>query len=109
MCGRYVSSEEAAIERFWKLNHAQRENPLGGRFNESPTATIPMLRLNETGGLEAVAARWELIPFWWKDEKPPKNTFNARPEEVGVYGSCARYKGHFLSEVRSQLHIGRVS
>ena len=84
MCGRYVSPEEAAIERFWKLNHAQRENPLGGRFNVSPTATVPMLRLGETDALELVAARWGLIPFWWKDAKLPTKTFNARSEEAAV-------------------------
>ena len=43
-----------------------------------------MLRLDEADGLEVAAARWGLIPFWWKDAKPPKNTFNARSEEVAT-------------------------
>ena len=76
MCGRYVSPEEAAIERFWNLSHAQRDNPLGGRFNVSPTAIVPTLLLGETGALELVGARWGLIPFWWKEAKPPRLTFN---------------------------------
>ena len=84
MCGRYVSPDEAAIERFWKLSQAQRDNPLGRRFNLSPTAIVPMLRLGETGGLELVAARWGLIPFWWKEAKPPRNTFNGRSEEAAT-------------------------
>ena len=84
MCGRYVSPEEAAIERFWKLSKAQRDNPLGARFNVSPASIVPMLRLGETGGLELVGARWGLIAFWWKDAKPPRLTFNARSEEAAT-------------------------
>ena len=84
MCGRYVSPEEAEIERFWKLSHAQRANPLGGRFNVSPASLVPMLLLGETGALELVGARWGLIPFWWKDAKPPRLTFNARSEEAAT-------------------------
>ena len=84
MCGRYVSPEEAAIERFWKLSHAQRENPLGGRFNVSPASIVPILLLGESGDLELVGARWGLIPFWWKEAKPPRLTFNARSEEAAT-------------------------
>ena len=84
MCGRYVSPEEAAIERFWNLSHTQRENPLGRRFNVSPASIVPMLLLGETGALELVGARWGLIPFWWKEAKPPRLTFNARSEEAAT-------------------------
>jgi putative SOS response-associated peptidase YedK len=41
-----------------------------------------MLRRSDTGGLDLVMARWGLIPFWWKDAKPPRLTFNARSEEA---------------------------
>ena len=81
MCGRYVSPEEAAIERFWKLSHTQRDNPLGRRFNVSPASLVPTLLLGETGALELVGARWGLIPFWWKEAKPPRLTFNAHPKK----------------------------
>ena len=57
MCGRYVSPEEAEIERFWKLSHSQRENPLGGRFNVSPASIVPKLLLEATGALELVGSR----------------------------------------------------
>jgi putative SOS response-associated peptidase YedK len=83
MCGRYVSPEQAAIERFWHIGR-QNNNPLHGRFNVSPSAIIPMLRLGEAGALELVAARWGLIPFWWKEAKPPRLTFNARSEEAAT-------------------------
>ena len=56
--------------------------PLG--IAGAPTATVPMLRLDQAGGLEVIAARWGLIPFWWKSAKPPKNTFNARSEEAAT-------------------------
>lgn len=84
MCGRYVSPEEAAIERFWKLNQTRIRNPLVQRFNVSPASIVPMLHLVEAGGLELAGARWGLIPFWWKDAKPPRLTFNARSEEAAA-------------------------
>ena len=31
-----------------------------------------------------VGARWGLIPFWWKDAKSPRLTFNARSEEAAT-------------------------
>ncbi len=29
-------------------------------------------------------ARWALIPFWWKQPKPPKFTFNTLIEEAAT-------------------------
>ncbi|HKQ23144.1 MAG TPA: SOS response-associated peptidase [Burkholderiales bacterium] len=83
MCGRYVSPSDAEIERFW---HIGRHNyaPFGPLYNVSPTALIPTLRRGDTGGLDLVMTRWGLIPFWWKDAKPPCNTFNARSEEAAT-------------------------
>jgi putative SOS response-associated peptidase YedK len=81
MCGRYVSPTQAEMERYWDLTQAQIRNPLAQAFNVSPTATVPMLWAG-TDGLELVAARWGLIPFWWKESKPPGHCFNARSEEA---------------------------
>ena len=84
MCGRYVSPEEAEIERFWHIGRYNR-NPLGRRFNVSPTAIIPVLRLDRsTGEIELIHARWGLIPSWWKEPKPPRATHNARSEEAAT-------------------------
>lgn len=84
MCGRYVSPEEAEIERFWHLGR-HNNNPFGRRFNVSPTQTIPILRLDrETGEIELVNARWGLIPAWWKEAKPPRTSHNARSEEAAA-------------------------
>lgn len=84
MCGRYVSPTQAEIERYWELTDAQIRNPLAQHFNVSPTAIVPMLRRDEAGTLHLVAARWGLVPFWWKEAKAPKNTFNARSEEAAT-------------------------
>lgn len=84
MCGRYVSPEEAEIERFWHIGR-HNSNPFGRRFNVSPTQIIPILRLDrETGEIELVNARWGLIPNWWKDARPPRTSHNARSEEAAT-------------------------
>jgi putative SOS response-associated peptidase YedK len=83
MCGRYVSPTQAEIERYWDLTSAQIRNPLAQAFNVSPTVLVPMLLLGDSE-LQLVVARWGLIPFWWKDAKQPKNTFNARSEEAAT-------------------------
>ena len=84
MCGRYVSPEEAAIERFWHIGR-HNSNPFPRRFNVSPASIIPILRLDRsTGEIELVTARWGLIPTWWKDPKPPRATHNARSEEAAT-------------------------
>lgn len=83
MCGRYVTPSEAAIERHWNLTKGIPAFPRS--WNVCPGAVVPMLRLNgETGELEAVMARWGLIPHWWKDAKAPNRTFNARAEEAAA-------------------------
>ena len=84
MCGRYVSPTQAEMERYWELTDAQTRNPLDQHFNVSPTALVPMIRLDDTGRIDLAAARWGLVPFWWKEAKPPRNTFNARSEEAAV-------------------------
>jgi putative SOS response-associated peptidase YedK len=84
MCGRYVTPSQAEIAGHWQLTGARIRNPLGEPLNAVPDATLPMLRLDENGHLEQVAARWGLIPLWWKEEKPPKNTFNAPSEEAAT-------------------------
>ena len=80
MCGRYVSPEQASIERAWQV---RRSSGLGfpRRFNVQPTTDVPMLML-DADGLSLAAARWGLIPHWWKQDKPPTFTINARLEEA---------------------------
>ena len=49
MCGRYVSPEQAEIERFWHIGR-HNSNPFARRFNVSPTSIIPILRLDRSTG-----------------------------------------------------------
>ena len=84
MCGRYVSPEQAEIERFWHIGR-HNSNPFPRRFNIAPTSIVPILRLDRsTGEIELVNARWGLIPTWWKETKPPRMTHNARSEEAAT-------------------------
>src|SRR5258708_11533912 len=81
MCGRFVSPEEATIERYWHLGRKNNPNPFARRFNVFPTDTIPFLRLpSNSDELELAAERWRLVPHWRNEAKPPKTTFNARLE-----------------------------
>jgi putative SOS response-associated peptidase YedK len=82
VCGRYVSPEEAAIERAFHLGR-RSGTPFKRRFNVFPTDTIAFLRLpSNSDELELAAGRWGFVPHWWKDAKPPKTSFNARLEEA---------------------------
>lgn len=80
MCGRYVSPDQASIERAWQI---RRDSSLSfpRRFNVQPTTVVPLVFL-DAGELALTGARWGLIPHWWKQEKPPTFTINARLEEA---------------------------
>jgi putative SOS response-associated peptidase YedK len=80
MCGRYVSPDQASIERAWQIRRSSGLD-FPRRFNVQPTTDVPLLLL-DSGELALAAARWGLIPHWWKQEKPPAFTINARLEEA---------------------------
>ena len=80
MCGRYVSPDQASIERAWQIRRSSGMD-FPRRFNVQPTAEVPLLLL-DSGELALAAARWGLIPHWWKQVKPPTFTINARLEEA---------------------------
>jgi putative SOS response-associated peptidase YedK len=82
MISHYLTPSQAEIACYWQLASAQVRHSLALPFKAAPTATVPMLRLAENGALEQVAARWGLIPMWWKEEKPPKDAFVAPSEEA---------------------------
>ncbi|MDH4570465.1 SOS response-associated peptidase [Pseudomonas sp. BN414] len=83
MCGRYVSPGDWAIEHFWHIGARKSERWIES-FNVAPTMQVPMLCLTPQGELELVAARWDLIPFWWTQPKPPDFSFNARSEAAAT-------------------------
>ena len=68
MCGRYVSPDQAAIERAWHIGRTT-SNPFKQRYNVAPTTQIPILRARPgpDAGFALTEARWGLIPPWWKE------------------------------------------
>jgi putative SOS response-associated peptidase YedK len=80
MCGRYVSPDQASIERAWLIRRSSGLD-FPRRFNVQPTTEVPLLLL-DAGELSLAAARWGLIPHWWKQVKPPTFAINARLEEA---------------------------
>lgn len=85
MCGRYVTPDEAAIERYWNLGHHDNNNPFRELYNVAPTMRVPILRWStDSDSLELAGARWSFIPHWWKQPKPPAMTINARSEEAAI-------------------------
>ena len=87
MCGRFVSREQAAIEREY---HIKVRNPFERVYNAAPSMQLPVIRqeARAAGGAggerEAFAMRWGLIPGWWSQPTLPTSTINARSEEAAA-------------------------
>jgi len=101
MCGRYVSPDEAAIERAvqvqrrsWQarfndlLTQGDEEEMFGARYNVAPTDPVPVVRIVRSidGQREGTHLRWGLIPYWARG-KPQGFTINARIETVKTNAS----------------------
>jgi putative SOS response-associated peptidase YedK len=82
VCGRYVSPDEAALERFWLVDRRNWEGWIKPLFNVAPSARVPIIVQTQDGSYETLGARWGLIPHWWSKNTPPLLTFNARSEEA---------------------------
>ncbi len=87
MCGRYVSPDEASIEREFTLVRTEWQFPPS--FNVAPTQQVPIIR-SVDGALVGARVRWGLIPFFAKGEAPKYSTINARIENVET---AASYRG----------------
>jgi len=81
MCGRFVSREQAAIEREY---HIRVRDPFERVYNAAPSMSLPVVRGATAGGLEALAMRWGLIPGWWSRATLPAATINARSEDAAA-------------------------
>ncbi len=84
MCGRFVSREQAAIEREYNIRVRQ---PFERVYNAAPTMELPVMRSPSAdsgaeGAREVLAMRWGLVPSWWSQPTPPTSTINARSEEA---------------------------
>lgn len=81
MCTRYISPDDAAIERAWYIG---RQNPPRWAREVFPRASGPFLRLLPAGGLELKVGQWGLIPPWAKSPKLTYATSNCRSEEASA-------------------------
>ena len=87
MCGRYVTKDQAAMERafsivkpWWRFETS---------YNVAPTQQVPVVRLGADDS-EGVMVRWGLVPFFAKGVAPKYSTINARIETVET---AASYRG----------------
>lgn len=61
MCTRYISPDQADIERAW---HVGRHNQQRWARDIFPRALGPFLRQGQADGLDLVVGTWGLIPSW---------------------------------------------
>lgn len=79
MCTRYISPDQAAIERAW---HIGRHNQPRWAENLFPRAQGPFLRLGDGDSLDLIVGTWGLIPSWSKTSVLKYSTVNCRSEEA---------------------------
>ena len=87
MCGRYVSPDEASIER--EFNLVRQEQNITPSYNVAPTQQVPVVR-SVAGARKLDTLRWGLIPFFARGEPPKYSTINARIETMET---AASYRG----------------
>ena len=97
MCGRYVTPDQAAIERHYHLGRGGHNNPFSERYNVTPqqgntAAYVPVIRHRADGETELAALQWWLLPYWSKEPRIKFSTFNARTDTVA---SAASYRVPF--------------
>jgi putative SOS response-associated peptidase YedK len=87
MCGRYVSPDIRALEREWEIIHRTPGLWEESLYNAAPTMALPVVRME--GGKSLVQPmRWGFVPSWWKEDKLPTHTINARVETVTSKPMC---------------------
>jgi putative SOS response-associated peptidase YedK len=94
MYGRYVSPDEAAIEREFNLVPSDWRFPLS--FNVGPTQLVPIVRV-VNGERQGTRLRWGSIPFFAKGIPTKYSTINARIETVQT---AASYRGPWKRQQR---------
>jgi len=85
MCTRYISPEQAEIERFWHIG--RRTQPQVWKLAQVfPRSLGPFIRMQPgpdgTPEPSLVIGQWGLIPWFAKSPKLTYSTNNARSEEV---------------------------
>lgn len=94
MCNRYVTPDDAAIERYWQIG---RQNQWRGQQEVFPRGAGPFVRAvpgSHDQERELVVGRWGLIPWFAKTSKLAYATNNARFEGVATKASFKRSWAH---------------
>jgi len=86
MCTKYVSPDDAAIERYWQVRPGQGW-PAKDMFPRAPGPFIRSTAGAATPSRECVIGQWGLIPSFAKEAKLSYSTFNARFEELAQKAS----------------------
>jgi len=86
VCTKYVSPDDAAIERYWELRPAQSW-PAKDMFPRAPGPFIRIAASVASPAMECVIGQWGLIPSFAKEAKLSYSTFNARFEELSEKAS----------------------
>lgn len=87
MCNRYLTPDEAEMERYWQVGSV---NPWRGQQEVFPRAAGPFVRaVPKAHGheRELVVGRWGLIPWFAKAQKLTYLTNNARFEGIETKAS----------------------
>jgi len=87
MCGRYVSPDEASIEREFNLVRTEWQFPAS--YNVAPTQQVPIVR-SKNGERQGLTVRWGLIPYFAKGVAGKYSTINVRIETMET---TASYRG----------------
>lgn len=82
MCNRYVSPDQAEIERYFEVGRRSPTPPWPAEI--FPRAPGPFVRLDRNGQRELVVGRWGLIPHFAKAPDIRYSTNNARSEELAA-------------------------
>lgn len=80
MCNRYVSPEQAEIERYFAVGDRNPTPPWPAEI--FPRAPGPFVRLDRDGMRKLVVGRWGLIPHFATSPDIRYSTNNARSEEL---------------------------
>lgn len=90
MCNRYLTPDEAEMERYWQVDN---DNPGRGQQQVFPRGAGPFVRAVSKAHdheRELVVGRWGLIPWFSKTSKLAYSTHNARFESIETKASFKR-------------------
>jgi putative SOS response-associated peptidase YedK len=83
MCGRVVT-EDATQRNLGAVQNGEPGPERRPTYNDAPTDTLPVVRLDRDGRRSLNLLRWGLVPWWAKDIKIGARCINAMAETVAT-------------------------